>query len=288
MREFRPESGDERPGVRPPDVAEAAPSDPLTPPSNPAGGRTLIVDAHDPAAYPRPSAALLAAEAADQVFIRPGRYEDKIFVVGGPVRLIGAGRDLVEIFGRRTGPLYLQRVPAGTISGITFRYIGSDQHSALNILDSTCTISRCRVTDGMLSGMVVYGPECRPTLVDNEVCGNRESGIFVFAGAAPYVSRNDCFNNHHFGIAVRDPGTGPDVVRNVCRGNRLSGILLFHHAQALLLDNVCRDNDHWGVVLTPDAVTTPPREELSGANTLTPNPRGALAINDAPLADIGR
>ncbi|MFZ5875024.1 MAG: right-handed parallel beta-helix repeat-containing protein [Nitrospirota bacterium] len=271
-----------------PELAAADRGDPLTPPPNPAGGRTLIVDGNDPSCYPRPSAALADAAADDQVFVRPGRYEDKIFMVGGPARLIGAGRDLVEIFSRRTGPLYLQRLPSGLISDLTFRYVGSDQHSAVNVLDSTCTISRCRITDGVLSGIVIYGPESRPTLVDNEVCRNRESGIFVFAGATPYLTRNDCFDNHHFGIAVRDPGTKPDVVRNGCRGNRLSGILLFHHAHALLLDNVVRDNDHWGLVLTPDCATTPPHDELTTANSLASNPRGALTVTDAPLADIGR
>ena len=118
--------------------------------------------------------------------------------------------------------------------------------------------------------------------------GVLESGIFIFAGAAPYVTRNDCFDNHHFGIAVRDPDTKPDIVRNVCRGNRLSGMLLFHHAQALLLDNVCRDNDHWGVVIKPDSETTPPRDELITANSLASNPRGAMTVTDVPLADIGR
>jgi hypothetical protein len=282
------DSGSREPTSAAPELAEADHGDPLKPPPNPAGGRTLVVDGNDPSCYPRPSAALADAAADDQIFVRPGRYEDKIFLVGGPVRLIGAGRDLVEIFSRRTGPVYLQRVPGGTVSGITFRYVGSDQHSAVNVLDSTCTISRCRIADGVLSGIVIYGPESRPTLVDNEVCRNRESGIFVFAGATPYLTRNDCFENHHFGIAVRDPGTKPDVVRNVCRGNRLSGILLFHHAHALLLDNVSRDNDHWGLVVTPDSATTPPQDEVLGANTLARNPRGAMTTTDAPLADIGR
>ena len=95
-----------------------------------------------------------------------------------PVLLIGAGRDTVEIFSRRGGPLYLQRVIGGRISGITFRYVGSDQHSAINIFDSSCTITQCRATEGILSGVVIYGAECRPSFIDNEVCLNRESGIF--------------------------------------------------------------------------------------------------------------
>lgn len=269
-------------------MSEDTVSDGRSPPPNPAGGRTLTVDAADPACYPRPSAALMDAGPDDQVFVRPGVYEDKIFAVDGPIRLIGAGRDLVQIFSRRTGPLYLQRVPSGVISGITFRYIGSDQHSAMNVLDSTCTISRCRITDSVLSGIVVYGPECRPTLVDNEVCRNRESGIFVFAGARPYIAKNVCVENHHFGIAVRDPDTHPDLVRNLCHHNRLSGMLLFYRAEALILDNTCRDNDHWGLVITPECATSPPRSELASANTFAPNPRGPLTITDTPLAEIGR
>ncbi|MGH7165632.1 MAG: right-handed parallel beta-helix repeat-containing protein, partial [Nitrospiraceae bacterium] len=183
---------------------------------------------------------------------------------------------------------YLQRVTGGRLAGITFRYVGSDQNSAMNILDSTCTITACRATEGVLSGVVVYGPNCRPTLIDNEVCRNRESGIFVFAGARPYVAQNHCYANHHFGIAVRDPTTHPDLVRNTCRDNMLSGILLFHHAEAMVLDNTCCDNQHWGLVTTPECQTTPPRDQLAASNRLGPNPRGALTVTLEPLAEIGR
>ena len=258
------------------------------PPPNPLGGRTLIVDSQDPHAYPRPSAALDEAGEQDQVFVRAGTYEDKVFLAERPVLLVGAGRDAVQIFSRRGGPLYLQRVPSGWISGITFRYVGSDQHSAMNILDSTCTISRCRATEGILSGVVIYGPQCRATFVDNDVCHNRESGIFVFAGAQPRVADNLCRGNHHFGIAVRDPGSHPELVRNRCRENMLSGMLLFHHAGAMLMDNVCSDNLHWGMVMTPEARPSPDREMLDSSNVLQPNPRGAMIVTDEPLAEIGR
>lgn len=258
------------------------------PPPNPKGGRTLIVDARDPHAYLRPSEALKAADEADQVFVRPGIYEDKVFVADRPVLLIGAGRDHVQIYNRRGGPLYLQRVTSGLISGITFRYVGSDQHSAMNVLDSVCTITQCRATEGLLSGVVIYGPEARVTFIDNEVCYNRESGIFVFAGAQPRVAQNICYGNHHFGLAVRDPGSHPECVRNLCHSNMLSGILLFHHAEALLLDNTCRDNQHWGLVMTPDTHPTPTRDNLVASNVLLPNPRGSMVVTEQPLADIGR
>jgi hypothetical protein len=258
------------------------------PPPNPRGGRTLIVDGSDSEAYPRPSAALKEAQENDQVFVRPGRYEDKIFVSERPVLLIGAGRDHVTVFCRRGGPFYLQRVPAGLVSGMTFRYVGSDQHSAMNILDSTVTIAQCRALDGILSGVVIYGPECRPSFHDNEVCRNRESGIFVFAGAQPRIAQNLCADNHHFGIAVRDPGSHPELVRNLCRDNMMSGILLFHYAEALLLDNDCRDNEHWGIVMTPDCKPVPGRHDLASSNVLMKNPRGALQVTEQPLGEIGR
>ena len=258
------------------------------PPPNPFGGKTLIVDGEDSAAYPRPSAALKEAGEHDQVFVRAGIYEDKVFLADRPVLLTGAGRDAVQIFSRRGGPLYLQRVSSGRISGMTFRYIGSDQHSAMNILDSSCTVTQCRATEGILSGVVIYGPECRVTFIDNEVSHNRESGIFVFAGAQPRIADNLCRFNHHFGIAVRDSGSHPELVRNRCSENWLSGMLLFHHAEAMLVDNLCVDNLHWGVVMTPETRVSPPRDVLEQSNVLSPNPRGAMTVTDTPLSEIGR
>ncbi|MGQ0694057.1 MAG: right-handed parallel beta-helix repeat-containing protein [Nitrospiraceae bacterium] len=257
-------------------------------PYNPLGGKTLIVDSKDGQCYPVPSTALKDAGERDQVYIRPGTYEDKIFVNERPVRLIGAGRDLVQIFSRRGGPLYLQRVLGGRISGITFRYVGSDQHSPMNVLDSTCIITQCRMMEGILSGVVLYGPECRATFTENEVCRNRESGIFVFAGAQPRVANNRCMENHHFGIAVRDAGSHPELVRNQCEANMLSGILLFHHGAGLIVGNICRDNQHWGLLMTPDSYPNPSPQELPKVNQLEMNCRGAYAISDQPLADIGR
>src|SRR6476660_4885303 len=260
----------------------------IEPPPNPLGGKTLIVDANDSDSYVRPSAALLDAGEHDQVFVRPGIYEDKVFITGRPIHLVGAGRDEVQIFSRRGGPLYLQQVPSGRISGITFRYVGSDQNSAMNLLDSSCTVTQCRAMEGILSGVVIYGPQSRLTFVENEVCGNRESGIFVFAGARPRLADNNCHGNHHFGIAVRDPGSHPELVRNRCTDNWLSGMLLFHHAEALLLDNVCADNRHWGIVMTPETRLSPARDALVQTNVLTPNPRGALHVTETPLSEIGR
>ena len=259
-----------------------------SPPANPLGGRTLVVDQTNPQFYPRPSAALREAGPDDQVFVRPGRYEDRIFISNSSIQLIGAGREHVQIFNRRSGPLYLQGVESGRIEGLTFRYLGSDQHSPINILDSTCTIKGCRAMEGILSGIVIYGSHSRPTLLENEVCQNRESGIFSFAGAQPYLTQNRCIGNYHFGIAVRDDGTQPDIVQNICTNNLLSGILLFYSAKALVLNNRCQDNSHWGLVSTPECQTSPDRDQLIEANILTPNPRGSLMVTTEPLADIGR
>lgn len=261
---------------------------PSPPPLNPLGGRTLIVAPEGADCFSLPSSAFTEAGPEDQIYICPGIYEDRLVITDRPIRLIGAGRDLVTIFYRRSGPCYLQRTTGSQIHGITFRYVGSDQHSALNILDSTCTIGQCRATEGILSGVVIYGPACRPTLVDNEVCHNRESGIFSFAGAQPYLRENRCFGNHHFGIAARDDETRPDIIKNVCKDNMLSGILLFHHAKALILDNTCENNSHWGAVFSPDSEPTPPPEVLHQSNALDNNPRGPYTITTEPLAEIGR
>ncbi len=222
------------------------------------------------------------------VYVRAGLYEDKIFVAERPLFLVGAGRDAVQIIGRRASPLYLQGVPSGRISGMTVRYVGSDQHAAMNVLDSTCTIAQCRILEAILSGLLLYGPHCRATVIDNEVCGNRESGIFVFGGAAPRVVDNTCSGNHHFGVAVRDAETQPECVRNRCQENWLSGMLLFGEGRAMVLGNTCRGNRQWGLVMTRDAQATPAGEAVCAANDFVDNPRGGLHVTDHPLADIGR
>ena len=113
----------ERPHPRP-----AIPASALSdPPPNPAGGKTLIVDASEPLGLSTAQRRASRCRTEDQVFVRPGRYEDKVFVTDRPILLIGAGREHVEIFSRRGGPLYLQRVTEGPISGVTFRYVGSNQ-----------------------------------------------------------------------------------------------------------------------------------------------------------------
>src|SRR5207249_3564949 len=180
------------------------------------------------------------------------------------------------------------QVPSGRISGITFRYVGSDQNSAMNLLDSSCTVTQCRALEGILSGVVIYGPRSRPTVVENEVCSNRESGIFIFAGAQPRIADNVCRGNHHFGIAVRDPGSHPELVRNQCRENMLSGILLFHHAEALLVDNTCSENQHWGMVMTPDCHPTLGREKLDTSNLHASNPRVTWIASDNRLGEFCR
>ncbi|HSF68683.1 MAG TPA: right-handed parallel beta-helix repeat-containing protein [Nitrospiraceae bacterium] len=158
----------------------------------------------------------------------------------------------------------------------------------MNLLDSSCAVTQSRAMEGILSGVVICGPQSRLTFVENEVCGNRESGIFVFAGAQPRIAYSLCKGNHHFGIAVRDPGSHPELVRNRCRENVLSGILLFHHAEAFLVDNTCSENQHWGTVVTPDCHQTPGREALGESNILAPNPRGTMSVTNQPLSDIGR
>ena len=77
------------------------------PPPNPEGGKTLIVDHADAACYPRPSAALKDAGPDDQIFVRPGIYEDRLFGTQQPIHLIGAGRDHVRIFSRRRRTPYI-------------------------------------------------------------------------------------------------------------------------------------------------------------------------------------
>jgi len=96
--------------------------------------------------------------------VRPGIYEDKVFITGRTNSLVGAGRDEVQIFSRRGGAPLSSAGPSGRVSGITFRYV---KRSAFRDEPARlfCTVTQCRATEGILSGVVIYGPRSRPTLL---------------------------------------------------------------------------------------------------------------------------
>jgi len=146
------------------------------PPPNSLGGKTLIVDANDGDSYPRPSAALLDAGEHGQAFVRPGIYENKIFITRRPIHLVGVGRDEVQIISRRGGPLS----PAGPKRSHPRHHV-SIRRKRPEFCDKPARFllccDKCRAAESILSGVVIYGPQSRPTFIKNEVCGNRESGI---------------------------------------------------------------------------------------------------------------
>jgi len=58
------------------------------PPTNPFGGKTLIVDAKGPDGFTLPSEALAQAKEDDQIFIRPGIYEDRLVLTERTIHLV--------------------------------------------------------------------------------------------------------------------------------------------------------------------------------------------------------
>jgi len=245
---------------------------------------TLIVDARNPVAFERPSAALKHAKRGPDLHpARRLRGQDRHPGPAHPADRRGTG--CVQISAGGAGRCISQSVPSGRIMGITFRYVGSDQNSAMNILDSTCTISACPQPKASCRGSSCTA-QLRATMNRQRGLLQRESGIFVFAGARPYVAQNRCFANHHFGLAPATPTRARISRATSAPNNMLSGILLFHHAEALDAGQHLLRQQHWGFVTTRSAR---PRRAgpTGGANTLQPNPRGAIMVTHEPLAEIG-
>jgi len=121
------------------------------PPPNSIRGKTLIVDAKDATRTRDTVRHYSMQENMTRSLFVPGSTRKKS-LSRGDRSFGGAGRDEVRFFPSWGAPLS-QQVPSGRISGITFRYVGSDQNSAMNLLDSSCAVTQCRATEGILSGV---------------------------------------------------------------------------------------------------------------------------------------
>ena len=169
---------------------------------NPKGGRTLIVDARDPHAY---IPAQRGAEGGRRGPIDFSSVPVCTNKCSWPTSLCCSsqrGRDHVRSTAAAEDRCASesQRTDYGDHVSVRGKRSAFGDES----LDSV-SVTQCRATEGVLSGRRDLWSEARATFVDNEsvTTGNPAS---LSLPVLSRVADNQCFGNHHFGLAVRDPG----------------------------------------------------------------------------------
>jgi len=190
----------------------------------PLAGRTLVVDASGGAAFIRIQDAIDAASPGDTVLVRPGRYLERLSIVGVDLHLVSSdGPQATTIDGGGSGPV--------------IRCVGLSSNSSI-------------------VGFTITGGVTRPPLVGG--------GVYLAAESSPSIRDNVIVGNRAEATGWVEEMLGPDVrAGGVCPGSRMpflcepvpgsgGGVFVYFRCFPVIEDNVIADNsaaaDGGGVV----------------------------------------
>jgi len=213
-----------------------------------------IVDPANPTAYSTISAAIAAAPTGGEVIVKPGTYNERVFI-RKPVTLFATtGAVLswrsdkpyeatldVDVSGAAEGPVL--------VSGLKIR------HSSPSIAQNY--------------GVYVHSPTRKVKFVNCDVASSSGSGFGVEGGNVTLTSCtvHDCKN--HGVLYVGSESTGR-VKRCVVENCKLNGLLLRDGASPTISDNLLKGNGQYGAALIDC------RGVLLGDNEVVGNGKGAV------------
>jgi len=216
-----------------------------------------------PSDYPTIASALQLARNIDTVILESGEYSESSLIVGGGVRVIGAGPEKTIISGKESGPVFTFARYSGTISEISSLTIknGRAVRGAAVLCDegSQVRISNVNFTDNKLidglhagAGGGVYVSKAAKAIVKechfvgNSTGFDAGSAVFVAAGGGADINNNWFIDNE--GAAVAIDGARDDrvnITNNIFWGNKGSysdAVFLDNQADAAIVNNTFFEN----------------------------------------------
>ena len=267
----------------------------------------LVVSAMD-GDFPQIQDAIDAAEDGGVIVIRPGTYRENL-TIDRPLTLLGREGVFLEPEDTDRPAIAIDRTETVTIQGLRIRMAAV----AMDILNSSCTISDCSISASETGIQIVaFNTDAVSILSTVFRSGSQGVGVSVVgSGVTMFVQ---C-EFSRLGTAILVGGLGTNVVQgctlescfeavvvsnttyNVLMGNTIRG----NHANAIRLDpvpfaagegtlrligNVIEDNGHWGITLCGFDGTDVDAffGHIGGAgNTFSGNERGPICPEDLPL-----
>jgi parallel beta-helix repeat protein len=197
--------------------------------------------------FPTVSAAIKAADRDDRILVRPGRYEESLFV-DKPLEIIGDGpRYSIEIWG--TIDAYVLHFAAvyGRVAGLTLRQPGAGKNHGVGIRLGRLDLEDCDISSDPGSCVYVYhGAD--PVLRRNLISNGKHHGVFVYEGGRGTFEDNEIVGCHYANVQVQE-GSTPVFRRNVIRDSVQSGIRVANTGFGLFEENVITGNGHSGVAI---------------------------------------
>ncbi len=199
--------------------------------------------------------ALDEAKEGDTIFVKAGKYEESLYVEANGIKLIGEGKDKVEVIAKNgESVISIADVKGVEVSGFTFTYVApeNDEGNACVWISNGDDIS---FHDNKAQGATYSGIELsnvqNSKIYNNIAENNKQSGIFVNNVAYNLlIYKNISRNNGYHGLEVTDDGSVPFVFSNNFKENKEAGIYIHDYVGPIIKNNNITGNGHSGIVIS--------------------------------------
>ncbi|HTU76136.1 MAG TPA: right-handed parallel beta-helix repeat-containing protein [Trebonia sp.] len=261
---------------------------------------THVVDQYGKGGFTTLNAAIRAASSGDRILVRPGEYNETLYV-DKQLEIIGDGPLAnVEIWGAGDNVLTWAAV-AGRVAGLTLRQRPEHVRHAVRIQHGRLLLEDCDISNDNASGVFIirgadpvlrrntihdtvqHGVFCyeggRGTLEDNQIIGCGYASVNVQEGSTPVLRRNTIRDGQAVGIRVLNTGQGL-FEENVITGNASSGVLIEDYGYPTLRGNQITRNGEYGVKVAEHGAG------IVEGNDLTGNRHGPWHVDKHAAANV--
>ena len=177
----------------------------------------------DQASAPTIQQAIEAAHAGDTIKIMPGTYKEAVSFKKN-LTISGSGADVTHLeYDQERLVVSTSDVKQGTIQGLTIKYTGKGQRSAIWFFRSNILLENCVVSGGFYAGIYITA-NSNVTIRNCQVVKNRRIGINIANSTANIVG---CAitQNEHYGLKL-SKCRNTIIAKNQISQNRWSGIYI--------------------------------------------------------------
>ena len=182
-----------------------------------------VTTTSDQASAPTIQQAIEAAHAGDTIKIMPGTYKEAVSFKKN-LTISGSGADVTHLeYHQERLVVSTSDVKQGTIQGLTIKYTGKGQRSAIWFFRSNILLENCVVSGGFYAGIYITA-NSNVTIRNCQVVKNRRIGINIANSTANIVG---CAitQNEHYGLKL-SKCRNTIIAKNQISQNRWSGIYI--------------------------------------------------------------
>ncbi|HEX8747168.1 MAG TPA: right-handed parallel beta-helix repeat-containing protein [Pyrinomonadaceae bacterium] len=220
-------------------VTAAAPAKPTqaTKATAPASSvASIIISAKGDGQYTSIVEAMERAAPGTRLVVRPGLYNESV-IIDRPVEIVGDG-PVEDIVIRGVASSCIQmRTDSASVKGLTLRgrggHSGGSSFFAVDVPRGKLLLDNCDVTSDTLSSVTVHGSTSEATISRCRIHDGVDSGIYFFGGSTGIVEECEIFGNGNVGVAItRDARAIVRRCKIYSGGN--AGLVVWDNARAVV------------------------------------------------------